>query len=61
MTVQFKTDERNLNGLLLKIEPSAEIEKKLTSGLNKGGKVIVEQDDPNSPLHSVKKFEELNL
>eukprot|EP01116_Phalansterium_solitarium_P015648 TRINITY_DN3476_c0_g1_i1.p1 TRINITY_DN3476_c0_g1~~TRINITY_DN3476_c0_g1_i1.p1 ORF type:complete len:506 (-),score=157.31 TRINITY_DN3476_c0_g1_i1:91-1608(-) len=29
--------------------------------LNKGVRVTIEQDDPNSPLYSVKSFEELNL
>jgi ATP-dependent RNA helicase DDX19/DBP5 len=44
--------------------PLATLEKKLqrvdTKGMNRG-KIIVEQDDPKSPIHSTKSFEELNL
>lgn len=44
--------------------PLPMLAKKLASynraHMNKG-KIIVEQDDPNSPIHSTKSFEELNL
>jgi hypothetical protein len=40
--------------------PLPVVEKKIT-GLQKGGRLIVEQNDPNSPLYSVKSFEELSL
>lgn len=40
-------------------EPNPFIEKKI-SGLQ-SGKIIIEQSDPNSPLYSVKTFEELNM
>jgi len=30
-------------------------------GLSRGGKLIIEQDDPNSPLYSVKSFDEMGL
>jgi len=43
--------------------PLASIEKKVvcSTGLQRGGKVILEQQDPTSPLYSVRSFEELNL
>jgi ATP-dependent RNA helicase DDX19/DBP5 len=44
--------------------PLPMLAKKLASynraNMNRG-KIIVEQDDPNSPIHSTKSFEELNL
>lgn len=44
--------------------PLLSVEKKLASINHKHmnrGKIIVEQDDPNSPIHSTKSFEELKL
>jgi ATP-dependent RNA helicase DDX19/DBP5 len=46
----------------VKESPIPATTNKSNIGLRENGiKVIVEQDDPNSPLHSVKTFEQLNL
>eukprot|EP01114_Cavostelium_apophysatum_P011374 TRINITY_DN2560_c0_g1_i2.p1 TRINITY_DN2560_c0_g1~~TRINITY_DN2560_c0_g1_i2.p1 ORF type:complete len:291 (-),score=82.93 TRINITY_DN2560_c0_g1_i2:429-1208(-) len=45
-----------------KKEKEAEEQKIVrVGGLSGGGKIIIEQDDPNSPLYSVKSFEEMGL
>ena len=42
--------------------PIPSVNAKISTGLrDKGVRIIIEQEDPNSPLHSAKSFEELNL
>jgi len=65
---QKKVEEKMKNLAVPKVDakdedsPQPSLEKKLESkdGLRRG-KIIVEQDDPNSPLYSAHSFEELNL
>lgn len=48
--------------LVNNIAPLPAVTKRMGPGLHeKGIQVIVQQADPNSPLHSVKSFQELNL
>lgn len=64
LTTKDEESKRTTGLSLTRTGPLKELEKKLQAADRRGltkGKVIVEQEDPNSPLYSAKTFQELNL